>query len=107
MVTQYDDVIVFMEEGQGYLQSVNAEAVSEGDLLEPLESRLAIIRMGRNMTWEEKIRKLQWSLCEGKQRILMKSLERARNAKSIEDLSRSYSKGRLVARAGAAMYITE
>lgn len=98
METQYNDVIVFIEEGQGYLQSVNAEAVSKPDLLEPLESRLTAIRMGRNMTREEKIRKLHWSLCEEKQRILMKSLERAWNANSMEDLSRSYGKGRLVTR---------
>jgi len=107
IVTQYDDVVVFIEEGQGYLQSVNAEATSEEDLLEPLESRIVAVRMSHNMTQEDKIRKLQWSICEEKRRILMKSLEHARNANNMEDLSRSYGRGRLVARAGAAMYVTE
>ena len=107
MVTQYDDVVAFIEEGQVYLQSVNAEAMSEGDFLEPLESRLMAVRMSHNMTPGDKIRKLQWSICEEKRRILMKSLEHARNANNMEDLSRSYGRGRLVAQAGAAMYVTE
>jgi len=105
MVAQYEDVVVFIEEGHGYLQSMNAEPVSEADLVEPLESRLTAVRMGRNMTREEKVRKLQWSLCKEKRKILSKSLERARSANSMEDFSRSYGKGRLVSRAGATMYI--
>jgi len=37
----------------------------------------------------------------------MKSLEHTWNANNLEDLSRSYGRGQLVARAGAAMYVTE
>jgi len=107
MMTQPEDVVVFIEEGYGYLRLMNAEAVSEADLIEPLRSRLTAVRMGHNMTREEKIRKLQWSLCEGKRRTFSKLLEHARSTNSMEDLSRSYGKGQLVARAGATMYITE